>query len=390
MLRRLGAVPAGAPDGIGEDAALIGALWHERVLVYFPEPPTNLYQLAQWLEPLEALAGATPVRVVVQDSRVARTLRARTALPVSVVARSATLDDMLSRADVALFLYVSHHPGNFQALRVRDVAHVYLTHGDSDKAVSISNQLKAYDFTFVPGRAAVDRTRGRLLWFDADERMVPVGRPQLDGLHGATRDGAGVPTVLYAPTWEGAQPSTAYSSLADRGTAIVRSLLADGDLRVVYRPHPRTGARDASFADADAAVRALVRAAGQTVDETESVLDTMSAADVLVCDVSAMALDWLATGRPLVVTRPGGGAADVAATPLLDVVPRLGPDEGLRAADVVREQLASDPAGAARRALAESYLGESATGPATARFVDACLQVVARRDGAVAAPGDAS
>ena len=45
--------------------------------------------------------------------------------------------------------------GNFQALRVTNALHVFLTHGESDKRVSVSGQVKAYDYCFLAGRAAL-------------------------------------------------------------------------------------------------------------------------------------------------------------------------------------------------------------------------------------------
>ena len=47
LIRRLGLLPAGQPDGLGEDAALVGSRFAETVLVVYPDAPTNLYQLAK-------------------------------------------------------------------------------------------------------------------------------------------------------------------------------------------------------------------------------------------------------------------------------------------------------------------------------------------------------
>ena len=42
-------MPGGEPDGLGEDAGLGGLVLGQRVVVFFPEPPRNAYQLEQWL-----------------------------------------------------------------------------------------------------------------------------------------------------------------------------------------------------------------------------------------------------------------------------------------------------------------------------------------------------
>ena len=381
LVRRLGLLPGGEPDGLGEDARLAGTALEQRVVAFFPEPPRNGYQLEQWLPALEALHARRGVAVVTQDSRTTAWLRGRTALPVLCIARTATLDGILHRSDVALALYVSHHPRNFQMLRFSTVGHVYIGHGESDKAVSASNQLKAYDRVFVAGPAAEDRVLAELLWFDRS-RLVRVGRPQAAAP--APRPVPAVPTVLYAPTWEGAQPSMAYSSVPGHGSALVASLMAEG-LRVVYRPHPRTGANRRDVAAADAALRRSfdspdAQRTGSRVDAGRPLDEAFAEADVLVTDVSSVAVEWLPTGRPMVVTVPADPAAVVAPSPLLDVVPRLPGTATGTAGTLVRRCLDDDREAPSRAALVEHYLGGSDPARALETFLEACDDVIAARD----------
>ncbi|MGY1641610.1 CDP-glycerol glycerophosphotransferase family protein [Geodermatophilus sp. SYSU D00703] len=391
LVRRLGLVPGGEPDGIGEDDRLAGRVLEQRVVAFFPEPPRNAYQLEQWLGPLRALDERHGVALVTQDSRTTGRLQAATDLTVLCVARTATLDGLVARSRVALALYVSHHPRNFQMLRFPSVAHVYLGHGESDKAVSASNQLKAYDRTFVAGPAAEERVLRELMWFDRD-RMVRIGRPQA-AVPGARPRGAARPTVLYAPTWEGAQASMAYSSVTTHGAALVRSLVGAG-VRVVYRPHPRTGANRVDVAAADAALRELLggddaRATGSVIETAVPLERAFADADLLVTDVSSVAVEWLPTGRPLVVTVPADPGAVVGESPLLAAVPRLAAADAARAAELVRRCLDDDPERERRSALVEHYLGGADPAAALARFLEACDDVVRERDALQAAPARA-
>ncbi len=383
LVRRLGLLPGGEPDGLGEDDVLADLVLEQQVAAFFPEPPRNAYQLEQWLEPLAALDERHGVVLVAQDSRTTARLRTLTRLPVHCVARTATLEGLVERSALGLALYVSHHPRNFQMLRFASVAHVYLGHGESDKAVSASNQLKAYDFSFVAGRAGIDRVREELMWFDLD-RLVVVGRPQLSAVSPRRLAEDRPPTVLYAPTWEGAQPAMAYSSVATHGAALVRSLLAEG-LRVVYRPHPRTGANRREVAAADAALRRVfaepaARATGSTVDTGSPLAEAFADADLLVTDVSSLATEWLPTGRPLVITVPRDPGAVVRPSALLEAVPRLTAAAAGTAGALARRCLDDDARGAVRARLTAHYLGDPTDGPATERFVAACTDVLAARD----------
>jgi hypothetical protein len=300
------------------------------------------------------------------------------------VARSATLDGLVARSEIGLALYVGHATSSFAALRHASMAHVYLGHGDSDKGISASNQLKAYDFAFVAGDAAVERIRETLTWYDADARTVKIGRPQLDRPRTdppsgspSDRPGDRPPRVLYAPTWEGAQPSVQYGSVASHGAALLRSLL-DAGLDVVYRPHPRTGANDHRVRAADEALRRLAteHPGGRgRVDVRTPLAEAMQDADVLITDISSLAMDWLASLKPLVVTTPAAAGLEIPASRLLSTVPRLTAAEAPAAADLVRRLLRDDDA-SSRRELVEHYLGDTTPGVATARFVGACRSVL--------------
>lgn len=384
MIRRLGLLPGGMPDRLGEDDELLRTGLDAEVVVHFPDPPESLYQIRHWYGPLRALHDVRKVVVVTADSRTARAVREESSLPVVVVARYATLDTLLARSAVRLVLYVNFSPDNFEMLRFADPVHVSLLHGDSDKVVSVSNQIKAFDFSFVAGRAGVDRLAANLRGFDAAARCLVVGRPQLDTGEDVGRPGPRPPsdtgrkTVLYAPTWEGGHPSAAYGSLDALGEKIAHSLLADPGLRLVYRPHPLTGVRVPEYGDADAAVRAAVTqaaerhpGAGHRVSEGRSLGADFADADVLICDVSGVAADWLAVDRPIVMTDPGheGVAAQSA---LLDASTRIGTGADPRA--VVHDELSADPNREQRRRLIEYYLTDITPGASIAAFLAACEQ----------------
>lgn len=375
LIRRLGLVPAGQPDGLGEDAALVGARFAETVLAVYPDAPANLYQLRLWLPTLEGLT--LPTAVVVQDSRVAATLRAETTLPVYAIGRYSTFEAMVESGAARLALYPAHHTRNFQIMRRADLAHVYLGHGESDKAVSASNQLKAYDFTFASGQSAIDRA-ATLPFYDAPSRMIVVGRPQLAHLGRGPRPSEAMTTVLYAPTWEGDQPSMRYGSVAALGAALVTGLLADG-FRVVYRPHPRAGLSDPTAAVADRAVRELIDraaeqapAAGHRVSTGGDVIDELNRADLLITDLSSLVVDWLPTGRPLLVTEMPGAVE--AESRVLAAVPRLSPTDDPVAR--VRRVLSDGVDPEERSALATYYLG--AINDPQAAFEAGCVDVLAR------------
>lgn len=386
LIRRAGLLPGGVANGIGEDKSLLGTALPHEVMVFFPDSPGNLYQLEHWYGPLRELAARRRLVVVLQDSRTARAVRRDSGLDAIVVARQATMDDLVARGRFAVCLYVNHHPDNFWNMRFGSMLHVSMLHGDSDKSVSVSHQLQAYDFAFVAGQAAVDRIAAHTRRYDAAARCIPVGRPQLDQdphrhVGPRPRADSGRPTVLYAPTWEGSEASSYYGSVVSHGPRLVRAFLDDG-WDVHYRPHPLTGVRDPAYRAASDRISALVEQADATggthrVESTVPLSQSFSTADLLVCDVSGVAVDWLAVDRPLLMTRPSTPGVVLAETPLTALAPAITSTGADRVTAVARTQIDTDPLRAEREALVEYYLGDITPGAATARFIAAVERLIA-------------
>ncbi|GAA3670310.1 hypothetical protein GCM10023081_05770 [Arthrobacter ginkgonis] len=272
--------------------------------VYFGDGPAGLYQLQQWLGPWERLAAeVAPLTLLLGDPRAAREIAGRTTLPVVLVPGSAPFERFLAEHRVRAVFYVNNNQANFTALRVNGPAHVHLSHGESEKSSMASNQLKAYDFAFIAGQASHERILAAVPRFD-ERQLVHIGRPQL-GFPGIADfpPAAGTTTVLYAPTWEGDSPAMAYSSLKTHGRRL-EGLLADPGVRVILRPHPKTGSVDPSFHRVLAGLRSALQQAnaGRTTaphvyDDGPEPLASLAVADVVLADVSAMAMDAVGLGR---------------------------------------------------------------------------------------------
>lgn len=346
--------------------------------LYFADSPVGYYQLGQWLAPLAALArDAAPVALIVRDARTALRAAGETALPIVLAAGSADVEEFVRRHGVQVLFYVNNNQANFTTLRINGPAHVHLSHGESEKTSMASNQLKAYDFAFVAGQAAVDRITDNVPRLDASH-LKAIGRPQLDQVRRTRPEGDRV-TVLYAPTWEGDGKDMAYSSLASHGSALVAALLADPRFRLIYRPHPKTGSAEAHFASLDRSLARSIDAAsgdGHRVDRSPNPWEALGEADVVVADVSAMAVDAVGLDLPLVVcggeARPvaGHGSGSGGAPPRL-VESATHWDRGVpaSAADDLAA-LANNPVGARQHAYRSYVFGDTEASGLT-RFIAA-------------------
>jgi hypothetical protein len=356
-----------------------------RCAVYFSDEPVNLYQIRQWYAPLQELARTEPVVVISRMPETTILLLDECPLPVLHAPRVTDIEAFMAGHEIGLVLYVNQNVRNFQMLRFATPAHVFVSHGESDKSYMASNQLKAYDRVFIAGQAAAERLTGALVEFDVAARAVEIGRPQNDTTYPSPHLPAdGRTTVLYAPTWEGDRPSMAYGSIDTHGEAILTALLADARFRVVYRPHPRSGAFQRSYGAASARLSALVEQANAADPTAHHLVDThtafgwhLAALDACITDVSAVALDWLATGKPLVLTRPSAPTAEVEPTRLNESVPLVDASE---AAGIVKilDAAFAEPA-EARVDVVRHYFGDTSPGAATARFVAAATELIESR-----------
>lgn len=373
---------------------------HFIVAVHFSASAWSSYQLKQWLWPLERLAEslvagggpAEPVVVYCRNISMAVDIAAHTELPVRFGRVSMDIDAFFAVNPLRVVFYVNQNLLNFQSIRYPGPAHIHLSHGESEKVSMISNQLKAYDGVFIAGEAARERIQRRLVNMPA-ERLRAVGRPQLDERIGRPDDwqrDAGRRTVFYAPTWEGDGASMAYSSVARSGEAIVRSFV-DAGWQVIYRPHPHTGKYDPATR---AAHKRIVRMLSPgNVDRSEAGSRNLSnhyvdvgtphgwqhtEADACVCDMSAVAFDWLTCGKPLMMMEPSPGA-EIDRQGLVGQIPLVPRAEAAGLAALMETELEVGSA-QSLRLLAERYFGDTTPGAQIGRFIAESRRMIAERD----------
>ncbi|GAB2843918.1 hypothetical protein GCM10027074_08230 [Streptomyces deserti] len=232
--------------------------YRPETVLYFSGSKDSAYQVNMWLETMEQLDSKP---LIILRERVILANLAPTTVPVICVPGGVHLMNMdLSTVRVAL--YAANVGKNIHMLRVPTMKHVFIGHGDSDKLASVNPFSKVYDEVWTAGRAGRDRYAIADVGV-RDEDIVEVGRPQLAPIQTWQGVPEGrIPTVLYAPTWEGWDDNPGNTSILLAGENIVRRLVtADPPVRVLYKPHPFTGTRSKDAKDAHQRITALVEKA---------------------------------------------------------------------------------------------------------------------------------
>lgn len=252
--------------------------------MYFSGGASSAYQANMWLEPLAGLEGR-PL-IVLRERFMVQKIGA-TDLPILCLPKVAHLM-RLEHSTLNTLLHPANSGKTSQVLRIPSIKHSFVNHGESDKLSSCNPYAKAYDEVWVAGPAA--RERYALADVGVDDRdIVEIGRPQLRGIDPAKGAPGSVTTVLYAPTWEGWDGNPGNTSVIEAGENIVRELLADPGVRLIYKPHPMTGSVDPRAGAADQRIQALIEQAGAAqgpsgtasaeLDRLTAELDRLTAAD---------------------------------------------------------------------------------------------------------------
>lgn len=314
----------------------------------------SLYQVRMWLATMERIR--EPAIIVMRSNEQFQALGPTSTPVISVPLATAFL--ALDLSSLRAGLYVANTGDVIHLIREPKAMSAFIGHGDSDKNSSFNPYVKVYDEIWLAGEAGAQRYRRAQIGV-RDHQFVFVGRPQLDDIKGADGNARtpAIPTILYAPTWEGWNSEQQYTSLLGQGERFVKAVLnSPSPIRVIYKPHPYTGRR---AAEARASHRRIVElltraneAAGaskqpsqllpaarrdamrsmsaiaatdllgqfgsdfwaQVAHEAHVVVEggdvslesCFNAADLLVSDVSSLISDFMASNKPFAVFNTSG------------------------------------------------------------------------------------
>jgi hypothetical protein len=251
----------------------------------------------QWL-PRFADGQAAGIVVVRQASRLTGLIATR--YPVIYAPTEKDLRGLASLAATTAF-YVDWAEQNAALLRDSRLRHVMLVPGYCDQTTSVNNLVRGFDEVWVPGEAAIDRYAAAGIPTD---NFVSIGRPQCGG-NDRDHSDQETPVVLYAPTWEGEPGEPSYTSLDRMGVRLIRRLLRTyPQVELWFRPDPASGTHRVTMLTAATEIATILRTetAGHRVVGVggPDLAECFERADVLISDVSVLATDFLATGRPVI------------------------------------------------------------------------------------------
>jgi CDP-glycerol glycerophosphotransferase (TagB/SpsB family) len=337
-------------------------------VVYFASTVGANYQVGMWL-PYFVRIGRPFIIVTRTAPMLAQisTLCEEQGVTVPIIYRRTlrSLEEIIVDSMTTAF-YVNNAARNTHLVERRELTHVWLNHGDSEKPACFNPVHAIYDVIFAAGQAGIDRYARHGVSIPAEKFKI-VGRPQVELITPARGPIEKIeqPTVLYAPTWQGPFADSRVYSLPV-GRQIVEQLLARG-ARVIFRAHPfnyrypdavKMISDIGAVLDADREVSGRQHLWGPAAEEELSVEDCFNASDAMISDVSAVVSDYLHSGKPFAMVSVGRTPEQL----LVDA-------PAARAAYVIRDDLSNltemsddllgaDPLAAVRQQTKIYYLGD--------------------------------
>ncbi|OAQ15838.1 hypothetical protein F480_04285 [Bibersteinia trehalosi Y31] len=380
---------------IADNKLFANVRFKDDIAIYFDGKMGNLYQVEQWLGPFKALAKERDIVFIVRVKEVFDWISNNTEFPVVYCK---VIDEVMKVYEEGKFkcvLYVNNGQKNFQSLIISDVYHVHINHGESDKLSTISNQAKAYDYVFISGQAAYDKYNNNLINKDMN-KFIKIGRPQLEHIEKIECPDINKPNpassynvpnrkvVLYAPTWEATYESMNYTSLNDFGMKIIDEVMAQDDLFLIYKPHPNTGSRDPQSKLINEQIinklKKYYKGKAITSGDINSLYEHV---DIAIFDNSAVAIDYLATDKPMLMTDMFYRTPFRNDKPIITTATKLVSEDNINnLINILRNEIKNDTVSIERKKVKEYFLGniDYKNGESTRMFIDQISLICDERD----------
>ena len=156
----------------------------------------------------------------------------------------------LSQSNIKYIFYPFNSFTNPVLIKYRNIKHIWITHGESDKLASVNPMIKMYDYMFVAGDVAVKRLKAYSIVNECDmknNRVIKIGLPYVKKtqIKSSVKE---LKKILYAPTWEGVETEQQYSSLNNNwGIKVLEEFLTEYDVEISFQPHPSTGIKNKKY-----------------------------------------------------------------------------------------------------------------------------------------------
>ncbi len=173
----------------------------------------------------------------------------------------------------------------------KNIKHIHIGHGDSDKSSSSTRVQKIYDHSLIADDIAELRYAKNNIHLPVDH-FLKMGAPIFPDLNVIDQP---IPfkNILYIPTFEGPSSLMNYSSLEKIHKTLTKEI-SKKKFSFYYHPHPAMGLRQKEYKELS---DQLLEKASNPSSDKANLFNLSSAA---ICDASGVTSEYLFTGKPII------------------------------------------------------------------------------------------
>lgn len=201
--------------------------------------------------------------------------------------------------------YPSSTGNNIHLVRLNHLNHIFIGHGDSDKAASAHKALRLYDEIWTAGQAHIDRFK-KSEFYTGHMKFLKVGRPNLQKILNNSDNLNGKAHILYLPTWEGIVEEANYSSTHISGQ-IIKAITNCNENILTIKYHPLTGSRNNILKPIFEMSNQLIISENLNANILNPSFEVSQAIlknNIFICDISGVVTECLAANCPIFVYIP--------------------------------------------------------------------------------------
>lgn len=264
-----------------------------------------MYQLISWL-PLLISCGV-PFMVIARKPEVKRWIMRNFPSCKVVLAQDFLAIEIVVKDfnKVRLSLYPSIDMCCFDLVKVNNIRHCFIGHGDSEKGTSVNKVMRMFDEIWVASQAHIDRFSNAGFNVEGMEYRK-IGRPALRRLlDNGKNERTGNPEGIYLPTWEGGVARHGYSSVP-LCEEIISLVIKYTDSRVDIKWHPASGYLDPQMRKNITRIEKKFSSSDKVdfVRRECNLVDVIGRYNYFICDVSSVVTDCLIVDMPIFVYIP--------------------------------------------------------------------------------------
>ncbi|MCD4483023.1 hypothetical protein LQR31_00840 [Chromobacterium vaccinii] len=242
----------------------------------------------------------------------------------------------LDALNSGVVFYLFNAQSNCRLVSNRKLIHIFVTHGESNKAASTKPIIRLYDFISVAGQAGIDRylNAGIFSPFDIkSNRLIKMGDTFTGRIEKFNTSKENGKWLFYAPTWEGGIEKENYSSLyIDNIIQKILEITKSNNINgIAIQAHPNIGHRSftailklakiiTAFLKADIKIQ-MIEPKGKVgkislIFQTNSKFkiikrDQLPNISLAITDISAMEIQCIASKIPVAMTMTSAHYSDI-------------------------------------------------------------------------------